>query len=179
MKRRRIVAKTGMKCQSFFAIFLLIPAAMLLSTISDVPQGHPSLRLVNDETFRRLCRARDLLATDYQSQIFLDDAAREACLSPFHFHRLFHSTFGETPHDFLTRRRMEHARHLLASGEMTVTEVCLEVGYSSLGSFSSKFQSLVGVSPTQYQRQVRRVFGFQKPWKIMLVPACYFSAYGA
>ena len=84
-----------------------------------MPQRHPSLALVNDETFRRLCRARDLLAARYQSQIFLNAAAREACLSPFHFHRLFHSTFGETPHDFLTHRRMEHARRLLASGEMT------------------------------------------------------------
>jgi len=68
---------------------------------------------------------------------------------------------------------------LLASGEMTVTEVCLEVGYSSLGSFSSKFQTTMGVSPTQYQRQIRRVFGYRKPWKIILVPACYLSAYGA
>ncbi|HEY2390880.1 MAG TPA: AraC family transcriptional regulator [Candidatus Angelobacter sp.] len=61
----------------------------------------PSLALINDETFRRLCRARDLLASEYQSQIFLDAAAREACLSPFHFHRLFRSTFGETPMTFL------------------------------------------------------------------------------
>lgn len=144
-----------------------------------MPEGRLSPTLVNDDTFRRLCRARDLIAEQYQSQIFLEAAAREACLSPFHFHRLFRSTFGETPHDFLTRRRMDRARHLLASGEMTVTEVCLEVGYSSLGSFSSKFQSLAGVPPTQYQREVRRVFGFQRPWKIMLVPACYFSAYGA
>jgi AraC-like DNA-binding protein len=144
-----------------------------------MPDGQLLSTLVNDDTFRRLCRARDLLAAEYQSQIFLEAAAREACLSPFHFHRLFRATFGETPHDFITRRRMDRARHLLASGEMTVTEVCLEVGYSSLGSFSSKFQSLAGVPPTQYQREVRRVFGFQRPWKIMLVPACYFSAYGA
>jgi AraC-like DNA-binding protein len=144
-----------------------------------MPAGYRASALVHDETFRRLCRARDLLAAEYQSQVQLDRAAREACLSPFHFHRLFRSTFGETPHDFLTRRRMDRARHLLASGQMTVTEVCLEIGYSSLGSFSAKFQSLVGVPPTQYQRQVRRVFGFERPWKIMLVPACYFSAYGA
>jgi AraC-like DNA-binding protein len=166
------------KMIKFFAIFLLL-FSVIFSVQYAMPQRHPSLTLVNDETFRRLCRARDLLAEEFRSQIFLDTAAREACLSPFHFHRLFHSTFGETPHDFLTRRRMERARHLLASGEMTVTEVCLEVGYSSLGSFSSKFQSLVGLPPTQYQRQIRRVFGFQKPWKIILVPACYFSAYGA
>jgi len=135
--------------------------------------------LLHDETFRRLCRARDLLAAEYQSQVLLDRAAREACLSPFHFHRLFRSTFGETPHDFVTRRRMERARHLLASGQMTVTEICMEIGYSSLGSFSTKFQSLTGVPPTEYQRQVRRVFGYDRPWKIMLVPACYFHAYGA
>jgi AraC-like DNA-binding protein len=150
----------------------------VLSTIWFMPEGQRSPALVNDDTFRRLCRARDLLATQYQSRIFLENAAREACLSPFHFHRLFRAAFGETPHDFLTRRRMDRARHLLASGEMTVTEVCLEVGYSSLGSFSSKFQSLAGVPPTKYQREVRRVFGFQRPWKIMLVPSCYFSAYG-
>jgi AraC-like DNA-binding protein len=144
-----------------------------------MPDGQLLPTLVNDDTFRRLCRARDLLAEQYQSQILLEAAAREACLSPFHFHRLFRATFGETPHDFLTRRRMDRARRLLASGEMTVTEVCLEVGYSSLGSFSSKFQSLAGVPPTQYQREVGRVFGFERPWKIMLVPACYFSAYGA
>lgn len=144
-----------------------------------MPQVRHSPLLIHDDTFRRLCRARDLLAAEYQSQVLLDTAAREACLSPFHFHRLFRSTFGETPHDFLTRRRLDRARHLLAAGEMTVTEVCFEVGYSSLGSFSTKFQSLVGVPPTHYQRQVRRVFGYQRPWKIMLVPACYFSAYGA
>jgi AraC-like DNA-binding protein len=173
------VAKDWREITKFFRNFPVAFLRHLLSTIQAMRQWHPSSRLINDETFRRLCRARDLLAEEFQSQIFLDIAAREACLSPFHFHRLFHSTFGETPHDFLTRRRMERARHLLASGEMTVTEVCLEVGYSSLGSFSSKFQSMVGVPPTQYQRQIRRIFGYQKPWKIILVPACYFSAYGA
>jgi len=163
-----------------FSRFILIASDdRVLSTIWRMPEGQLSPALVNDDTFRRLCRARDLLAAQYQSQIFLDAAAREACLSPFHFHRLFRATFGETPHKFLTRRRMDRARHLLASGEMTVTEVCLEVGYSSLGSFSAKFQSLAGVPPTQYQREIRRVFGYQRPWKIMLVPACYFSAYGA
>jgi regulatory helix-turn-helix AraC family protein len=91
------------KMPKFFRDFFVDFRRHALSTITAVPQGHLSVRLVNDETFRRLCRARDLLAAGYQSQIFLDAAAREACLSPFHFHRLFHSTFGETPHDFLTR----------------------------------------------------------------------------
>ena len=173
------MTKTTRKWQKFFRDHRIASNSLVLSTIWLMPEGQLLPTLVNDDTFRRLCRARDLLAEQYQSQILLEAAAREACLSPFHFHRLFRATFGETPHDFLTRRRMDRARHLLASGEMTVTEVCLEVGYSSLGSFSSKFQSLAGVPPTQYQREVRRVFGFERPWKIMLVPACYFSAYGA
>ena len=136
-------------------------------------------RLLHDDTFRRLCRARDLLASDYQSVVNLERAAREAALSPFHFHRLFASAFGQTPHEFLTRLRMDRARHLLVSGEMSVTDVCFEVGYASLGSFSMKFRSLVGQAPTEYQRQMRRVFGYSAPWRIVLLPDCFLSAFGA
>jgi len=127
--------------------------------------------LLNDDTFRRLCRARDLLANEYQSRVLLTQAAREACLSEFHFHRLFRAHFGETPHDFLTRRRMDRARQMLAS-ERTVTEVCFEVGYASLGSFSSKFRSQFGRSPAAFQRDVRRVFGYNAPWRVLMVPGC-------
>jgi AraC-like DNA-binding protein len=134
--------------------------------------------LLHDETFRRLCRSRDFLAASYQEQVTLDLAAREACLSSFHFHRLFASAFGETPHDFLTRIRMERAKRLLASGEMSVTEVCMEVGYSSLGSFSQKFRSLAGQTPSGYQREVRRVFGFRAPWHIVFTPVCFLSRFG-
>jgi AraC-like DNA-binding protein len=80
-------------------VFLDFPVAFscyLLGTMMLMPERRRFRPLVNDETFRRLCRARDLLAAGYQSQILLDAAAREACLSPFHFHRMFHSTFGET-----------------------------------------------------------------------------------
>src|SRR5215472_16916028 len=98
-----------------------------------------SAGLLHDETFRRLCRARDRLAAEYQAKLSLEQAAREACLSPFHFHRLFTSAFGQTPHDFVTARRMDYAKRLLAQGDMSVTAVCFEVGYSSLGSFSHKF----------------------------------------
>jgi AraC-like DNA-binding protein len=138
-----------------------------------MPLNRKWVRLVHDETFRRLCRARDLLASRYHLPVRLDDAAREACLSTFHFHRLYAATFGETPHEFLTRLRVDRARRLLLSGELSVTEVCLEVGYSSLGSFSYKFRSLVGRSPTEYQREARRTFGFSSPWHILFVPDCY------
>lgn len=138
-----------------------------------------SAGLLHDETFRRLCRARDRLAAEYQEKLSLEQAAREACLSPYHFHRLFASAFGETPHEFVTSRRLDLARRLLASGQMSVTEVCFEVGYSSLGSFSQKFRSVAGRSPSEYQREVRRVFGFRAPWHIVFLPTCYFSHFAA
>ena len=136
-------------------------------------------RLVHDDTFRRLCRARDFLAADYQSAIKLEEAARQACLSPFHFHRLFASTFGETPHDFLTRLRIDRARRLLVSADMSVTDVCMEVGYSSLGSFSLKFRSVVGRPPSEYQREIRRIFGYSAPWRgALFLPDCFAAAFG-
>lgn len=128
--------------------------------------------LLHDDTFRRLCRGRDLLAAEYRSRVLLEKAACEACFSEFHFHRLFRTTFGETPHDFLTRLRMDRARQMLAS-ERTVTEVCFEIGYESVSSFSSKFRAQFGRSPAEFQREVRGIFGYSAPWKILVIPECF------
>jgi AraC-like DNA-binding protein len=133
-------------------------------------------QLLHDDTFRRLCRARDLLASDFQSRILLERAAREACLSEFHFHRLFRTTFGETPHDFLTRLRMDRAKQMLAS-QRSVTDVCFEVGYGSLGSFSSKFRGQFGRSPAEFQREVRRIFGYSAPWRVLMIPECFLQVW--
>jgi len=129
-------------------------------------------QLVHDDTFRRLCRGRDLLAAEFRSRVLLAEAAREACLSEFHFHRLFRTTFGETPHDFLTRLRMERAKQMLAS-QRTVTDVCFEIGYESLGSFSQKFRSQFGRSPAEFQREIRRIFGYSAPWRVLVIPGCF------
>src|SRR5437764_514754 len=115
-------------------------------------------RLVDAETFARLQRSRDYLAERFASPISLEEAARQAYLSPFHYHRLFARTYGETPHEFLTRRRLDHARQLLIAGDLPVTEVCLATGYLSLGTFSSRFHEQVGCSPTEYRRSARRFF---------------------
>ncbi|MDH1303950.1 AraC family transcriptional regulator [Achromobacter sp. GD03932] len=106
--------------------------------------------------FSRLCRARDLLADLRSAQVSVADAAREASMSPFHFIRRFEAAFGETPHQFRTRERLAAAQRLLAHGH-AVTDVCLELGYSSLGSFSALFARRIGVSPAQYQRRLRQV----------------------
>ena len=134
--------------------------------------------LMDDATFRRLCRARDFAGASFREQVRLDELARTACLSPFHFHRLFTNAFGETPHGFLTRLRIERAKQMLATDHLSVTDVCFEMGYNSLGTFSTKFQALVGQSPSEYRRSIRRIF-FIPGWAWSLyVPNCFLSFYG-
>ena len=127
----------------------------------------------SDLTFRRLCRARERARAEFSGRVDLQALAREASLSTWHFHRLFTATFGISPHDYLTELRIKHAKRLLASGQYSVTEVCLEAGYSSLGSFSTRFRQLVGYSPLAYQRAVRRVFGTAAPARYDFLPTCF------
>ena len=95
-----------------------------------------------------LRRARDLIDRDYAEPLDLDTLAAEATVSKYHFLRCFAATYGKTPAVYLAERRIERAQDLLRATNLTVTEVCMLVGYSSLGSFSSKFRELVGVSPS-------------------------------
>jgi AraC-like DNA-binding protein len=98
-----------------------------------------------------LRRARDLADRRYADPLDLDALAAAAHVSKYHFTRCFAETYGETPIRYLTRRRIERAQDLLRSANLTVTEVCMLVGFSSLGSFSSRFHELVGETPTQYR----------------------------
>ena len=134
--------------------------------------------IVDDDLFRRLCRSRDFLAEGFDQPLRLADAARAAHLSPYHYHRLFARTFGETPHEFLTRLRIDRAKELLAREAMAVTEVCMAVGYESLGSFSSRFRAGVGYSPSEFQRSLRRVFPVPGTAIYRFVPTCYLLQRG-
>jgi len=130
-------------------------------------------RLFDPVTFARLSRARDYLAASYRERISLQQAASQACLSPFHFNRLFVQAFGETPHEFLTRMRISHAKKLLLAENHSITEICFDLGYESLGSFSTRFRSLTGSSPVAFRRQCRRTFGGYQRWLLYYIPACY------
>jgi AraC-like DNA-binding protein len=99
---------------------------------------------------RRLCRARDLLA---ETPATVDQAAREAAMSPFHFIRQFERMFGTTPRQFRTAARLDRAKLLLVRNNLSVTDVCLEVGFTSLGSFSGLFARRIGQSPSEYRRR--------------------------
>jgi len=100
-----------------------------------------------------LRRARDHADRHYAEPLCLDDLAAVAGLSKFHFHRLFTATYRLSPAAYLSQRRVERAQDLLRSTNLTVTEVCHAVGFTSLGSFSSRFRELVGETPREFQRR--------------------------
>src|SRR4051794_19499289 len=93
----------------------------------------------------RLCRVRDLIRDCYAEPVTLLDCADEADLSPWHLLRSFRATFGETPKEFMTRVRLERAKQLLATSGRAVTDVCFDVGFQSLGTFSTLFKRHVGL----------------------------------
>ena len=103
-----------------------------------------------------LRRARDLMDREYACPLDVAALARAALMSPAHFSRRFRAAYGETPYAYLMTRRIERATALLRRGDLSVTEVCLEVGCTSLGSFSARFTELVGETPTAYRARDHR-----------------------
>jgi AraC-like DNA-binding protein len=103
-----------------------------------------------------LRRARDLMDREYARPLEVAQLARAALMSTAHFSRQFRAAYGETPYSYLMTRRIERAKLLLRRGDLTVTEVCLEVGCSSLGSFSASFTRMVGETPTAYRERDHR-----------------------
>jgi transcriptional regulator GlxA family with amidase domain len=120
---------------------------------------------------RHLLRARDLADGRYAEPLDVEALARAAHVSPRHFARSFRRTFGETPYQYLLSRRLERARHLLRTTDLSVAEVCLAVGFTSVGSFTTTFRRHVGLSPTEYRRRHRG------PSAIDRVPLCYVMAW--
>jgi AraC-like DNA-binding protein len=107
-------------------------------------------RAVEDSN-RRLLRARDAMDGSYARPLDIAALARIAHVSEAHFIRTFRATFGETPHRYLQRRRVERAMFLLVQTDRSVTDICLDVGFTSLGTFSRTFRAIVGESPTRYR----------------------------
>jgi transcriptional regulator GlxA family with amidase domain len=109
-----------------------------------------------EEQNRRLLRARDAMDRTYAQPLDVPTLARLAHVSEAHFIRTFKATFGETPHRYLQRRRVERAMFLLRETDRSVTDVCLDVGFVSLGTFSKTFREIVGETPTAYRGRPRK-----------------------
>ena len=122
------------------------------------------------ETVQRLGRARDFIDHCYDHPLSLDQISEKACFSRYHFLRLFRQAFNQTPHQYLIHRRIEKAKELLSEDDLRVTDVCFEVGFQSLGSFSTLFRQRVGEPPVNYRRQQREAQS--------KVPTCFLNMYG-
>jgi len=123
------------------------------------------------ELLVHLRRARDLADRYYAEPLDLDALARAAGVSKYHFLRSFAAEYGVTPAQYLCQRRIERAQDLLRATNLTVTEVCHLVGFTSLGSFSSRFRSLVGTSPSAYQRRYAEA-------GVPHIPGCFIFMHG-
>ena len=120
-----------------------------------------------EDANRRMLRARDAMDRDYALPLDLPALARVAHVSEAHFIRSFKATFGETPHRYLQRRRIERAMYLLRTTERNVTDICMEVGFSSLGTFSRTFTEIVGETPSQFRRR----------GPMPVAPSCFVKAW--
>ena len=100
---------------------------------------------------RRLLRARDAMDRAYAEPLDVRTVASVAHISPAHFSRSFRAVFGETPHSYLQRRRVERAMFLLRESDRSITDVCFDVGFTSLGTFSRTFKEIVGETPSAYR----------------------------
>jgi AraC-like DNA-binding protein len=121
---------------------------------------------------RHLLRAKDLADVRYAEPLGVDDMAAVAGLSRAHFSREFRRAFGESPHAYLLTRRLERAAALLRTTDHSVADICLSVGLTSIGSFTTSFRRMFGVSPTEYRAQ----FPPASAWAV--VPSCVVRAYG-
>jgi AraC-like DNA-binding protein len=110
-----------------------------------------------------MLRARDAMDRTYALPLDISNLSRVASVSEAHFIRTFRATFGETPHRYLQRRRVERAMFLLRETEKSITDICLDVGFASLGTFSRTFSEIIGDTPTEYRS--RKL--------VMAVPTCF------
>ena len=120
-----------------------------------------------EELNRRMLRARDAIDRAYANPLDIANLAAIANVSEAHFIRSFRVTFGETPHRYLQRRRVERAMFKLCETEGSITDICLDVGFTSLGTFSRMFREIVGVSPSEYRDRA----------EVKSVPTCFTMAY--
>ena len=123
----------------------------------------------NLDELRRLRRARDQMDREYPRPLNVAALARTASMSPAHFSRRFGEAYSESPYSYLMTRRVERAKALLRRGDLSVTEVCCEVGWTSLGSFSTRFTQLVGESPSSYQARSHDGLRVVSPCQIMVL----------
>jgi AraC-like DNA-binding protein len=132
--------------------------------------------IIATELYERIVAAKLFIDENYQEPINLDEISRQAFLSRFHFHRLFSRIYKKTPHQYLTLKRIDRAKQLLTE-EKTVSEICSEVGFESLGSFSMLFKKEMGFAPTYYRNMAWLKKQKEKEQPKAFIPHCFIESY--
>jgi AraC-like DNA-binding protein len=140
--------------------------------MNKLAEPNTELRSTAPEVLERLNRARRFIDTCYDLPLNLEEISSHACFSRYHFLRLFRQAFNKTPHQYLVERRIERAKELLCSEDLRVTDVCFEVGFQSLGSFSSLFHKSVGHPPITYREKSRETQAAKRQ-----IPGCFLVMY--
>jgi AraC-like DNA-binding protein len=128
------------------------------------------------ELYERIVAAKIFIDENYNEPIHLDEISQKAFLSRYHFHRVFSQVYKRTPHQYLTRKRIEKAKDLLSENK-PVTEVCNEVGFESLGSFSVLFKKEIGFAPTYYRNMAWLKKQKAKEQPKAFIPHCFIESY--
>lgn len=136
-------------------------------------QNYPKVYL-----YRRIVQAKLFIDAHFTEPLKLENMAVEACFSRFHFIRLFRQAYHKTPHQYLTCLRIEKAKDLLKDNHLTISQICLEVGFESAGSFSSLFRKYTSHSPSQYREKAFQKMMIIRSQPLKVVPGCFASSKG-
>jgi len=131
---------------------------------------------LTNEIYQRIAAAKIYIDENYQESIDLEEISQQAFLSRFHFHRLFTKIYRRTPHQYLTKKRLDKAKDLLSENK-AVTDVCNEVGFESIGSFSILFKKEIGFAPTYYRNIAWLKKQRQKEQPKKFIPHCFIENY--
>jgi AraC-like DNA-binding protein len=130
------------------------------------------------DMYSRIIAAKMYIDENFQESIDLDRISREACISRFHFHRLFTQVYHQTPHRYLTQKRINLAIKLLKEEEITVREVCSSIGFESMGSFSVLFKKVIGSAPHCYRRKAKKILNQTREQPAKFIPGCFLNSFG-
>lgn len=127
------------------------------------------------DVYKKIVDAKVFIDEHFDLPIDLNAIAGEACLSRYHFHRLFRRIYKRTPHQYLTFKRMDHARQMLAAADCTVGQVCMQVGFESVGSFSMLFKKETGVTPGEYREKLKQQREEAEAQPRRVIPFCFIA----
>ena len=132
---------------------------------------------ISNAVYQRIVSTKLFIDENFCEPIDLDMLSRHSCISRFHFHRLFTRIYRRTPHRYLTQKRIDNARQMLAGDKMTVSEICNSVGFESLGSFSILFKKEIGFAPQYYRNQAYHKKRLAKEQPKHFIPSCFIESY--